>query len=179
MVASAVGNVQILRLLLKNKTIKLDTTEYKSGVTAFWLAASYGHLDCLKELKDSGANIMCTHSENMSNALHVSILKKNYKVSFELIMSGYPLDEKMKIGTTALMIACSQSTTEAANIGELLIQKGANINYVSKSGLSALGICVERENKPMLQYLVSKGAHIFNEDMSIRNMSPFFISICH
>jgi hypothetical protein len=59
------------------------------------------------ELKNAGCDIMKKHSDNMSNALHVALLKKNYRVAFILIMAGYPLDECMKIGTTALMIVCS------------------------------------------------------------------------
>ena len=47
MIAAVLGNKKVMKLLLENPILKINMTDEKSGVNAFWLAAFYGKGHCL------------------------------------------------------------------------------------------------------------------------------------
>jgi ankyrin repeat protein len=72
---------------------------------------------------------------------------------------------------TPLMVAASQispaegaiflpSSTRPINIAEGLIERGANVNAKSKSGLTALMIAAANNNPPMIGLLIDAGADV-------------------
>jgi len=93
LLASALGNPDVVRVLLQNKRLVLDVVDESTGVNSFWLAAYYGRGECMGLLANAGINILNTHRFTKSNALHVACERKHYEVANMLISSKFPLNE--------------------------------------------------------------------------------------
>jgi len=59
--------------MLNNTTLDIDIIDEHTGINAFWLAAFYGHGKIMEILAEKGINILNTHKETKSNALHVAV----------------------------------------------------------------------------------------------------------
>jgi ankyrin repeat protein len=57
------------------------------------------------------------------------------------------------------------------------VNGGADLNVVTDEGESALSQAIKLENNLLSDFLMRKGANIFNQDMLHRNTSPFFQAI--
>ena len=57
MTAVAKGDIEIVKLLLKNNSLDLNVIDENSGVNAFWLACLYGQGSIMKELANAGIDI--------------------------------------------------------------------------------------------------------------------------
>ena len=53
MVASAKGHLAVLRLMLEKKGLEINACD-SFGVNAFWIAAFYGHTECMWVLRSAG-----------------------------------------------------------------------------------------------------------------------------
>ena len=96
-----------MELIINNKTVNINTIDKTTGVNAFWVSAFYGHGGCLMTLAKYGIDIFNQHSKLKSNALHVAILNKHYKVVQQLINSNYPINDVTDNGFSPLML-CAQ-----------------------------------------------------------------------
>jgi len=83
MIVAAKGNVQMLNLMMANKTLDVNKTD-RFGVNAFWIAAFYGRIEFLQILLTCKANIYATN-QNGSNALHIAVKRNNLEVVKYLI----------------------------------------------------------------------------------------------
>ena len=45
-------------------------------------------------LSQAGCNILITHQETKSNALHVAIERKHYSLALNLVMSIFPINNR-------------------------------------------------------------------------------------
>ena len=59
----------------------------------------------------------------------------------------------------------------------MLVNAGAELNFVTNEGLSALSQAVNSENNVLSDFLMHKGAKIFYQDLLYRDFSPFFQAI--
>lgn len=57
----AKGKIDMLEVMLMNKTIDIDCIEPLNHVNSFWLAALYGHCWIMKMLAEKGADIYITN----------------------------------------------------------------------------------------------------------------------
>ena len=71
----------------------------------FWLASYFGFGKCMSLLAEKHINIYNTHLVSHYNALHIATEQKHTEVVQQLIESGFPLNDRNKIGFTALHIA--------------------------------------------------------------------------
>jgi len=163
MLAAAIGEADCLKIMLKNTQLQIDVVDAKTGTNAFWIASFYGRGECMGLLANSGINILNTHKETKSNALHVAIERKHYDVAIMLIQSKFPLENEKLDGLTPLII--SSRDNDAFNVSETLIKKGAYINKVSETGQSALSQAVFNNNQLLSEHLVKHGGLMFNEDL--------------
>ena len=104
MIAASLGLVDCLKVILKNRNLDIDAVEETSGINSFWLAAFYGRGTCMSMLAESHIDIFNKSRKTKMNALHVALQRKHYKVAKMLIKSGFPLDELMEGGITALIL---------------------------------------------------------------------------
>lgn len=103
MIAAANGNIQMLNLMLANKSLDVNKKD-RYGVNAFWIAAFYSRIEFLNCLARAGADLYATN-QNGSNALHIAVKRNNVDVVRYLIEQGCKLDIPKHNGVTALGIA--------------------------------------------------------------------------
>lgn len=65
--------------------------------------------------------------------------RQHFRIVSMLIDSGYPLDKTKNDGITALIISCrNEIKDENKNIAKMLVNAGADLNWVTDEGESAL-----------------------------------------
>lgn len=62
-------------------------------------------------------------------------------------------------------------------IAKRLIKAGANLNIISETGCTALTEAIKKDNRPLVDFLIKKGANIFNTDISQKDQSAFYQAI--
>jgi len=62
-------------------------------------------------------------------------------------------------------------------IARKLIKAGANLNIISDNGCTALTEAIKKDNRPLVDFLIKKGANIFNADPSQKDQSAFYQAI--
>jgi ankyrin repeat protein len=87
---------------------------------------------------------------------------------------NYPLDKLKSNGISALAIASIKGNLP---IMKLLVNSGADINLIGKSGVSPLYMAMKAQNLDCIQYLLEQGAQIFINDPIWNEMSPIFYCI--
>jgi hypothetical protein len=73
MLASVIGYMPVLELLLKNPEIDINRKDEETGCNSFWLASMYGKGAAMNYLASKGIDILNKHKETESNALHCAI----------------------------------------------------------------------------------------------------------
>lgn len=73
------------------------------------------------------------------------------------LQNGTDVNEKNRMGYTALHAAIMQKQQESANF---LIEKGADVNVVGGGGQTALHLAVKNGNKELVEKIISKGADV-------------------
>ena len=73
MVASVIGFVPVLEILLTNPGIDLNYKDDETGCNSFWLASRYGNGAAMHFLASRGIDILNKHNETNKNALHIAI----------------------------------------------------------------------------------------------------------
>lgn len=73
------------------------------------------------------------------------------------LQNGTDINDKNRMGYTALHAAIIQKQKEAVN---LLIEKGADVNAVGGGGQTPLQLAVKNGDKELVQTLISKGANV-------------------
>ena len=127
-VAACIGEPEVVKLLLANKKIQIDTLDDETGVNAFWFAVYYGHGSCVSLLANHGCDIFVKHNKSNSNALHIAIIRKHYEIAIQLIQSKFPLNDINNGGMSPLLLISNDLNPQALKVAKLLINKGANIN---------------------------------------------------
>ena len=177
--------------MLKNPSVDLNHIDEKEGVNAFWLAAFYGHGHVMSILAKHGIDVLNRHKITQSNALHIATEKEHANIVKLLIDSGFPINETKQGGFTALIISCMCKFTEdhdhvhqefnddinSMYIPKMLVAAGADINHVTDSGISALSQAIDLHNNKLAEFLLKKGANIFNKEPTQLDQGPLFRAI--
>ena len=114
MTAVAKGDIEIIKLLLKNNSLDINVTDTNSGVNAFWLACLYNQGSIMKELANSGIDIYNSNHQDI-NALHLSVLLNNVKIVKMLIASNYSLEFVTNKGYNVVHLCSMLNRTEILN----------------------------------------------------------------
>lgn len=78
MVAAAKGSLEMINLVLMNKTVDIEVKN-ESGVNAFWIACNYGHGGVMRKLAELGINIFCFNEQRI-NSLHLAVTKDHLSI---------------------------------------------------------------------------------------------------
>jgi len=122
-------------------------TKNKKGIPLICIAARNGHLNTLKLLIRSGAQINLIAEDRGSNAVFDSALQKNKNVIKTLIEAGADVNIQSKDGQTALIVVVGAGDEE---IVELLAKAGADPDIKDALGVSARKYAAIFSNKKML-----------------------------
>lgn len=139
------------------------------GMTPLQHAVMRNHVPTVKMLLERGADIEKKNKEGYS-PLALALAEAKFEVAKVLLDAGAHIDtiagpEEL----TPLMIAASQvspgegaiflpGSTRPIDLARELMQKGANVNAQSKSGVTPLMIAAARNVAPMIGLLVQSGA---------------------
>ena len=149
----------------------------KNGNTALMLASSYGHLEIVKLLVESGADINAKNNDGDNSLMsffnspirysphsysgEAAIAVKYEGVKY-LLENGADINSKDKYGNTALMLASEFGRLE---IVKLLVENGANINIKNKKCKTALDLAWKEEIKEILRESGAKFGKEMIEDI--------------
>ncbi|MEM9569793.1 MAG: ankyrin repeat domain-containing protein [Bacteroidota bacterium] len=153
--AAKTGDIKLLVAFYNNYNIIVNTrNKYKD--TALLLSAQQGHLDCLKFLRQQGADINA-RNENGYTALHWSAKQDHANCVKYLVKQGADIHAKNLGKKTALLLGAEKGHLE---IVKYLVEQGADINATDKYGDNALILSVQLGHQERVKFLVEKGADI-------------------
>ena len=139
------------------------------GMTPLQHAVMRNHVPSVEILLGRGADIERKNSEGYS-PLALAIAEAKFDVAKVLLASGAHIDTTAgPDALTPLMIASSQvkpgegaiflpGSTRPIDLARELIQRGADVNAQTKSGVTALMIAAARNVAPMIGLLMQAGA---------------------
>ncbi|KAK9971704.1 hypothetical protein ABG768_025057 [Culter alburnus] len=135
---------------------KLDV----EGRSAFHLAASRGHLDCLNLILNHGVDITATDATG-KNALHLAARNAQSLCVQKLLQHNCPVGNVDLQGRTALhdavMAGCSSSV-------KLLCDSGASVNASDFDGRTPLVLATQMCHPHICQLLLERGSDITVRD---------------
>ena len=124
------------------------------GWTPLHLAGHYGHLDIVRLLVESGADIEARALNAVGNTpLGAAVWGHRPDVVAYLISRGADLEAKNRFGQSPLHRAIRRGAVEVARI---LIDAGADPASEDGEGVTALAIAERQANPPMIGALVRK-----------------------
>ncbi|KAG1935749.1 uveal autoantigen with coiled-coil domains and ankyrin repeats [Pimephales promelas] len=135
---------------------KLDV----EGRSAFHLAASRGHLDCLNLILNHGVDVTATDATG-KNALHLAARNAQSLCVQKLLQHNCPVGNVDLQGRTALhdavMAGCSSSV-------KLLCDSGASVNATDFDGHTPLVLATQMCHPHICQLLLERGSDITVRD---------------
>lgn len=156
--------------------LRMSPPEVKMEI--FFSAIHSGHQQCVLRLLKIGASINDIYFGETS--LQHAIFGNQIRMMKFLLNCGAHLEASDKWGFTSLLSASSVGNYEAV---EYLLSKGANVNYRTYNGITALSCAAE--NYHVLQLLVDCGADVnvghkyfpLHQTNSISNYSYFIYAL--
>ncbi|KAF4091007.1 hypothetical protein AMELA_G00032140 [Ameiurus melas] len=149
------GEVEKVSTVLSKKGIiptKLDV----EGRSAFHLAATRGHLECLSVILNHGVDVTANDATG-KNALHLAARNKQSLCVQKLLQHNCPVGNVDLQGRTALhdavMAGCSSSV-------KLLCDSGASVNASDFEGRTPLVLATQMCHPQICQLLLDRGADI-------------------
>ena len=76
-----------------------------------------------------------------------------------------------------LLILASDTNPAAIQVAKIIMHYRGNLNLTNDLGYSALALCVIHNNIELAKILVQHKALMFNVDIKMKDLSPFFIAI--
>ncbi|KAL8625480.1 hypothetical protein ACOMHN_018625 [Nucella lapillus] len=152
-VACALGNIQIVELLLKEVGDVNDPTI--QGNTCLQLAAAKGHEQVVQRLIQSEGDVDQRDSNDMT-ALHHACAGLHYGCVHALLQGGADATAKEKGGKTSLFYAAHRGEI---SICKLLVDKGADVNAGDKMQITPLMIAAKEGKREACEFLLKRGAN--------------------
>ncbi|UJR21811.1 hypothetical protein I4U23_024888 [Adineta vaga] len=114
-------------------------------------AASYGHLDVVRQLIESGQSV---HTQNLleRTPLHEACASGNSQLVAELLNNGALIDQRDAQGMTPLHAAAGHGSTKCVR---LLTEKGCDINAQDDFGRTAVHYCAMHNHIDSFKYLIN------------------------
>ncbi|CCH41444.1 Ankyrin [Wickerhamomyces ciferrii] len=139
-IASSVGNLDIVQLLLKNDPEPDVNLQSNNGSTPIHLATSKKHLGVVKELIKHGASVRIKDKRSQY-PLHRAASIGSLPLVETFIKEGKsPINAKDSAGWTAVHHALSEGHGDVA---VLLVKSGADYNVEDDEGLTPLKVAVD------------------------------------
>ncbi|XP_057317964.1 ankyrin-3-like [Microplitis mediator] len=142
------GNKEIVQLLIDNK-VKVDNLVDSPFVAAVE-NNNFEILEILIHTNEAGVNPSLSKPP-----LHAAVRKNNYNMTEYLINKGARVNTSYD-NKTPLLIAVRCQHRE---IVQLLIKNKADVDFITESGVTALGIAVENKSLELVKILLDAGAN--------------------
>ncbi|NXF74241.1 RAI14 protein, partial [Sclerurus mexicanus] len=140
------------------------TKQDSEGKTAFHLAATKGHAECLRIMVTHGADVTAQDGAGHS-ALHLAAKNSHADCIKRLLQSKCPADSTDNSGKTALHYAAACGCLQAV---QLLCEHKCPINVKDLDGNIPLLLAVQNGHTEVCKYLLDHGADINTRDKNGR-----------
>ncbi|XP_014731016.1 PREDICTED: ankycorbin isoform X2 [Sturnus vulgaris] len=140
------------------------TKQDSEGKTAFHLAATKGHAECLRIMVTHGADVTAQDGAGHS-ALHLAAKNSHPDCIKRLLQSKCPIDSTDNSGKTALHYAAACGCLQAV---QLLCEHKCPINIKDLDGNIPLLLAVQNGHTEVCKYLLDHGADINTRDKNGR-----------
>ncbi|NWV39683.1 RAI14 protein, partial [Grantiella picta] len=140
------------------------TKQDSEGKTAFHLAATKGHAECLRIMVTHGADVTAQDGAGHS-ALHLAAKNSHSDCVKRLLQSKCPADSTDNSGKTALHYAAACGCLQAV---QLLCEHKCPINIKDLDGNIPLLLAVQNGHVEICKYLLDHGADINTRDKNGR-----------
>ncbi|NXE79114.1 RAI14 protein, partial [Cochlearius cochlearius] len=140
------------------------TKQDSEGKTAFHLAATKGHAECLRIMVTHGADVTAQDGAGHS-ALHLAAKNSHPDCIKRLLQSKCPSDSTDNSGKTALHYAAACGCLQAV---QLLCEHKCPINVKDLDGNIPLLLAVQNGHTEVCKYLLDHGADINTRDKNGR-----------
>ncbi len=154
--AGVYGHLNVVKYLVENGA-EVDTPN-QGGYTPLLSSAAGGHGYIVHYMIGKGANVNAKNQQGI-NALMIASQNQESDINFisSLIDLGLLVNEIDNYGRQAISIAASANR---ADLIELYVEHGADVNYTPEDGWSPLLYSVSRQNKEATFKLVELGADV-------------------
>ena len=174
LIAARNGHNKVVSVLLKNFVVDIEqvgTVKFDGfvieGATALWCAAGAGHLDVVKTLIESGADVNHPTFSN-STPLRAACFDGRLDIVKYLIEHKADLTITNKYHNSCLMIA---SYKGHAHVVAYLLQMGADPDAKAHCGATALHFAAERGFLQITKDLYKHGATMLKNDQGMLPLS--------
>ncbi|NXQ33054.1 RAI14 protein, partial [Alaudala cheleensis] len=157
------GDLEKVASLLGKKGASA-TKQDSEGKTAFHLAATKGHAECLRIMVTHGADVAAQDGAGHS-ALHLAAKNSHPDCIKRLLQSKCPADSTDNSGKTALHYAAACGCLQAV---QLLCEHKCPINIKDLDGNIPLLLAVQNGHTEVCKYLLDHGADINTRDKNGR-----------
>jgi ankyrin repeat protein len=107
-------------------------------------------------------------ADSEGSALHIGVASENIEVVKLLIEGGADINQKDSDKVTPLHY-CFSSKEKAVELAEILLEAGAVINNQNIDGQTPLDFALLAGNKPLIEFLIRRGASLQIEDKNKTN----------
>ncbi|KAK0653132.1 ankyrin repeat-containing domain protein [Cercophora newfieldiana] len=155
------GNAAVVRLLLERGAVCNIALPWKGGRTPLSVAAAGDNVEVMRLLLDGGADAEAVDLDGRT-ALSRATYSKNTSVAETLLERGVQVDSQDKDGRTPLSWA-SQSGNQAG--ARLLLAHGASSSGKDSQGLAPIHYAMKYENFGVVGLLLKNGAALSLSDL--------------
>uniref|UniRef100_A0AAA9RYD3 Retinoic acid induced 14 n=1 Tax=Bos taurus TaxID=9913 RepID=A0AAA9RYD3_BOVIN len=140
------------------------TKHDSEGKTAFHLAATKGHVECLRVMVTHGVDVTAQDTAGHS-ALHLAAKNSHHECVKKLLQSKCPAESIDSSGKTALHYAAAQGCLQAVQV---LCEHRSPINLKDLDGNIPLLLAVQNGHSEVCRFLLDHGADVNSRDKNGR-----------
>ncbi|XP_029074952.1 ankycorbin isoform X1 [Monodon monoceros] len=140
------------------------TKHDSEGKTAFHLAATKGHVECLRVMVTHGVDVTAQDTAGHS-ALHLAAKNSHHECIRKLLQSKCPAESIDSSGKTALHYAAAQGCLQAVQV---LCEHKSPINLKDLDGNIPLLLAVQNGHSEVCRFLLDHGADVNSRDKNGR-----------
>jgi ankyrin repeat protein len=145
-------------LLSKNAEVNIRNNK---GQMPLHMAVANGNADIVQLLISNGADVNA--NDGARAALHIAVVTQKLEV-LKILLNAKGVNPNVITtgeGTTPLHLALAASNSMVTlEIANLLISKGADVNFKSKHGATPLRVAVMLNNKEMVKLFLNHGGDV-------------------
>uniref|UniRef100_G1PS46 Retinoic acid induced 14 n=1 Tax=Myotis lucifugus TaxID=59463 RepID=G1PS46_MYOLU len=140
------------------------TKQDSEGKTAFHLAATKGHVECLRVMITHGVDVTAQDTAGHS-ALHLAAKNSHHECIRKLLQSKCPAENIDNSGKTALHYAAAQGCLQAVQV---LCEHKSPVNLKDLDGNIPLLLAVQNGHSEVCRFLLDHGADVNSRDKNGR-----------
>jgi ankyrin repeat protein len=159
--AVGLGQTKVVQVLLDAGADKtFHDTGSRDSTTLMSIAVLHKNIDMVKLLLAAGVDVNERDKRSHATALWYAAYFQSVDCVRVLLEAG--ADPNLPGGTSQdspLMVVCSRYTKRSITVAKMLLDAGANVDYVDSNGLTAYEIAKRKQNHHVAEYLLENGAN--------------------